>query len=184
VDGKGSPVRRLTTAELTGHEVRAIRDLLWAAFPTGEEGFTESDWDHALGGMHFILQHDGRVAAHAAVVERELEVDGIRLRTGYVEAVGTEPGLQGRGLGTRVMIEASDHVRDRFEIGALGTGRHHFYERLGWETWQGPTSVRTRDGLQPTPEDDGYILVLRTPRTPPVDLRGPINCDWRPGDVW
>ena len=178
------PVLRLTTDELTGHEIRAVRDLLWRAFPPGDEGFTETDWDHAIGGLHFVLRHDGRVAAHASVVERELEVDGRRLRTGYVEAVGTDPSRQGRGLGTRVMQEASDYIRDRFEIGALGTGRHHFYERLGWETWQGPTFVRTVDGLLPTPEDDGYILVLRTARTPSVDLGGSISCDWRTGDVW
>jgi aminoglycoside 2'-N-acetyltransferase I len=178
------PVRRLRTDELTGHEVQTIRDLLWAAFPPGDEGFTEADWDHAIGGMHFILHHDSRIAAHASVVERELEVDGHPLRTGYVEAVGTEPSLQGRGLGTLVMRDVSDFIRNSYEIGALGTGRHHFYERLGWETWQGPTFVRTPGGLEPTHEDDGYILVLRTPRTPPVDFAAVISCDWRLGDVW
>lgn len=72
----------------------------------------------------------------------------------------------------------------RFELGALGTGRHSFYERLGWRTWLGPSSVRTRDGDVGTPEEDGYILVLETPASPPIDLRAPISCEWRPGDVW
>jgi hypothetical protein len=31
---------------------------------------------------------------------------------------------------------------------------------------------------------DGYILVLPTPLTPPLDLSADISCDWRPGDVW
>ncbi|MGZ6267258.1 MAG: GNAT family N-acetyltransferase, partial [Candidatus Limnocylindrales bacterium] len=65
-----------------------------------------------------------------------------------------------------------------------GTGRHHFYERLGWRTWTGPSCVRTAAGLLPTPDDDGYILVLATPSSPPLDLSAAIECDWRPGDVW
>jgi aminoglycoside 2'-N-acetyltransferase I len=44
--------------------------------------------------------------------------------------------------------------------------------------------VRTSDGKQRTPEDDGFILVLPTPASPPIDLRAQISCDWRPGDAW
>ena len=75
-------------------------------------------------------------------------------------------------------------IRDRFELGALGTGRLHFYERLGWRTWTGPTSVRTPQGTQRTPDEDGYVMVLPTPSSPPLDLAARISCEWRPGDVW
>jgi aminoglycoside 2'-N-acetyltransferase I len=71
-----------------------------------------------------------------------------------------------------------------YELGALGTGRHRFYERLGWRTWQGPCFVRTTEGERRTPDEEGFIMVLRTPSTPPIDLTDPISCDWRPGDVW
>ena len=54
----------------------ALRELLWAAFPPGDEGFTEEDWQHALGGSHFMLEQDGAIVAHASVVEREIHVDG------------------------------------------------------------------------------------------------------------
>jgi aminoglycoside 2'-N-acetyltransferase I len=176
-------VRRLTTAQLTGHEIEAVRRLMWAAF-VGDEAFTETDWDHAIGGIHFLLEHDGRLASHASVVERRLWIDGQALRAGYVEAVATDPAEQGRGFGTEVMRDVTDHIRDAFEIGALGTGAHAFYERLGWETWRGPTSVRTADGDQRTSDEDGYILVLRTSTTPPIDPTTSITCDWREGDVW
>lgn len=162
----------------------AIRAILWAAFPPGEEGFTEDDWQHALGGTHFLLEIDGAIAAHGSVVERELHVGGVPLRTGYVEAVATDPARQGRGLGTRLMTDVNAHIRAEFEVGALGTGSHHFYERLGWMTWQGPSSVRTAHGLERTPDEDGYILVLATPASPALDLHAPISCEWRPGDVW
>jgi aminoglycoside 2'-N-acetyltransferase I len=158
--------------------------LLWGAFPPGEEGFTEEDWEHGLGGTHFLLEVGDRIVGHAAVVERSLAVGGRPVRAGYVEAVATAPLEQGRGLGTTLMSEVSEHIRETFELGALGTGRHTFYERLGWRTWQGPSSVATPDGDVPTPDDDGYILVLETPASPPLDLTAPIRCEWRPGDVW
>ena len=117
-------------------------------------------------GLHVVLNLDDEIVAHAAVVERELHVDGRPLRTGYVEAVATAPDRQGIGLGSRLMADVASYIRETFELGALGTGRHHFYERLGWLTWAGPSFVRTADGVQPTPEDDGYILVLPTPSSP------------------
>jgi aminoglycoside 2'-N-acetyltransferase I len=169
---------------LTGREISEIRALLWASFGTGEEAFTEADWEHSLAGLHFILDLDGEIAAHASVVERELHLGGRPLRTGYVEAVATATGRQGRGLGSVLMEDVDSYIREGFELGGLGTGRHSFYERLGWLTWKGPSSVRTDTGNQPTPDDDGYILVLPTPSTPELDLTAPISCEWRPGDAW
>jgi aminoglycoside 2'-N-acetyltransferase I len=180
----GANVRRVVSADLTTSEVAFIRTLLWAAFPPGHEGMTEDDWKHALGGTHFVLELDGEIVAHASVVARELHIGGKPLRTGYVEAVATAPDRQGIGLGSRLMDDVTSWIRDRFELGALGTGRHSFYERLGWQTWAGPSSVRTPEGDRQTPDDDGYILVLATPTSPPLDLSAPISCDWRPGDVW
>lgn len=178
-------VRSVPTDELSAWEMTAIRNLLVAAFASDEDGgFGDDDWDHAIGGRHFVLDLDGVVAAHASVVEREIHVGGYPLQTGYVEAVATAPGRQRAGFGSLVMNGVGAYIRDRFELGALGTGRHTFYERLGWQMWLGPTSVRTPDGTEPTPGDDGHVLVLTTPTTPPLDLTGPISCDRRPGDVW
>ncbi len=178
-------VRILPTAELTPAEIDAIRRLLWAAFADDEHGaFSEEDWQHALGGTHFVLDVDGEIVAHASVVERQLTIRERPVRTGYVEAVATAPGHQRRGLGTTVMREVNAHINERFELGALGTGSQGFYERLGWRTWRGPSHVRTPAGLKRTPDEDGYIMVLPTRGSPPLDLEAAISCDWRPGDVW
>jgi aminoglycoside 2'-N-acetyltransferase I len=82
------------------------------------------------------------------------------------------------------MGDVAAWIKDRYELGALGTGRHTFYQRLGWRTWKGPSSVRRAEGAQRTPQEDGHILVLETPSSPPLDLSAPISCEWRPGDVW
>jgi aminoglycoside 2'-N-acetyltransferase I len=182
----GTSIRRAWTRDLGASEIESIRALLWTAFPPGDEGFTEHDWEHSLGGLHVLLETttDPRIVAHAAVVERELHVAGRPLKTGYVEAVATHPRHGGLGYGSAVMAEIGRSILEAYELGALGTGRHRFYERLGWQVWRGPTFVRLPDGDRRTPDEDGDILVLITPRTPPIDLTDPISCDWRPGDVW
>jgi len=55
---------------------------------------------------------------------------------------------------------------------------------LGWRVWAGPTFVLTDHGPQRTPDEDGDILVLVTPGSPPIDFAATLSCDWRPGDVW
>jgi aminoglycoside 2'-N-acetyltransferase I len=82
------------------------------------------------------------------------------------------------------MREVNEYIDETFQLGALGTGRVAFYERLGWVVWKGPTFVRTGSGLVRTAEEDGQVLVRLTPASPQLDLAAPISCDWRPGDVW
>jgi aminoglycoside 2'-N-acetyltransferase I len=185
VTGPRRRLRRISTKELTSPELAAIHEMVIGAFGTDEEDrLTDDDWAHALGGVHFLLDLDDEVITHAAVVERELHVDGRPLRTGYVEAVATAPDRQGSGFGSLVMTDVTSYIREQFELGALGTGRHRFYERLGWVTWTGPSFVRTATGMRRTPDEDGYLLVVPTSSSPPLDLTAPISCDWRPGDVW
>lgn len=178
-------VRQIPSEGLSEANAREIRALLDAAFGADEdERFTDDDWAHALGGVHFVLDVGGEIVAHASVVEREIHVGDRPLRAGYVEAVATVPDRQGRGYGSRVIEAVGAHLRERYELGVLGTGRHRFYERLGWSTWRGHSFVRTPAGPEPTPEEDGFILVLPTPATPPLDPTAPISCDSRPGDAW
>jgi aminoglycoside 2'-N-acetyltransferase I len=178
-------VREVRTSDLSVADVEAIRDLLTAAFKGDEHGdFSEEDWQHALGGTHFLLEDGGGLVGHASVVERVLHVAGRPIRTGYVEAVAIDPVRQRQGLGSKLMEVVNTHVEAGFDLGALGTGSQAFYERLGWEIWQGPTYVRTATGLEASPDEDGYILVLRTRSSPPLRLTDPISCDWRPGDSW
>jgi aminoglycoside 2'-N-acetyltransferase I len=180
-----SGVRQVRTTGLNAEETTAIRVLLWAAFADDEDGaFSEDDWLHALGGVHFVFDVDGRIVSHASVVERDIHFGGTSLRTGYVEAVATAPDEQGHGYGSAVMRAVNEHIEAQYDIGALGTGSQAFYERLGWQIWRGPSYVRLPGGDERTPDEDGYIMVLTTPTSAGVDLTTPISCEWRPGDVW
>ena len=177
-------VRRLTSDELSARQVASLRALFDAAWTDPADRFTDEDFDHAFGGLHLMVEEDGGIVSHASVVERRLHTGGHELATGYVEAVATLPTHRGRGFASAVMGEAGQHIDRTFQLGALGTELHSFYQRLGWVVWNGPTHVRTERGLVPTPEEDGYVLVRLTPTSPRLDLSAPISCDWRPGDVW
>jgi aminoglycoside 2'-N-acetyltransferase I len=177
-------IRVLTSAELTGAEWRTLTELCVAAFDEPWDDY----WDNIGPGVHVLAEDAERgIVAHAAIVDRLLYPGDMTLRSGYVEAVAVWPDLQRGGLGTRVMAVIDEMLDDRYEIGALGTGSHDFYARLGWLAWRGPTSIRERDGsLVRSPDEDGDIMVRLTPVTPPgLDLSLPIAIDWRPGDeVW
>jgi aminoglycoside 2'-N-acetyltransferase I len=176
--------RLVPSHDLTPDEIATLRALFDVAWANNDGQFSEDDWRSATGGTHVLMEVEGRILSHASVVPRVLETGGHALRTGYVEAVATWPEHQRLGLASMVMRAAADVV-DGSELGALDTGIPGFYERLGWERWEGPTAVRTERGVIRTPEDDGLVMILRTPSTPAdLDLAAPISCDWRPGDVW
>jgi aminoglycoside 2'-N-acetyltransferase I len=177
-------IRRAATDDLSSAEVEVLKRLFEAAWRADDGTFGEEDWEHAKGGVHVLVEDGSEIASHGAVVERTLELRGVPVRTGYVEAVATWPEQQHRGFGTLVMRELGDVVGANYPLGALSTGVPEFYERLGWERWRGPTSVRTPRGVQRTPDDDDGIMILRTPTSPPLNLDDPIVCDWRDGDVW
>ncbi len=158
----------------------AIRALLHESF--GGD-FTDDDWRHALGGRH-VIASDGSLVAHAALVARTIEVGGGALRAGYVEGAATAPGRRRQGAGSSVMARIGEMIGADHELGALSTGAHRFYERLGWERWLGPSLVRHGDELVRTPDEDDGIMVLRGGSTAALDLTLPIACEARAGDDW
>lgn len=178
-------LRIVQTDELLPEEVAAIEVLCEAAFAEPWAG----EWERIGPGLHVIAEADGRAVAHAMVIDRRLYLGhepDLALDVGYVEWVATLPDLQGGGHGSRAMLEIGRIIVDEYALGALGTGSNGFYERLGWETWRGPTFVRMLDGqLVRSGDQDGHVMVLRTPHTPPdLDPSGPIAVDWRAGDAW
>jgi aminoglycoside 2'-N-acetyltransferase I len=175
-------VRIATSDALDAADRAAIRALLDAAF---HGDFSDDDWAHALGGTHALIADGHGVVAHASVVARDLEVGAARIRVGYVEAVAVRPDRQRTGLGTMVMRALGEVITRDFALGALSTGEWHFYERLAWERWRGETWVRHADGRRErTPDDDDSLMILRTPRTPPLDPSAALLCDARRGDAW
>jgi aminoglycoside 2'-N-acetyltransferase I len=138
------------------------------------EAHQEPDFENLFSylpsdGLHVLAWSGETLVGHAVVTTRWLQA-GVKplLRTAYVDAVATSSAYQGQGVGTAVMEHLASLVTS-WDIACLETERESFYARLGWEVWQGPLAGRTDDGLIPTPDQTG-VMILRLPNSPPLDL--------------
>mgnify|MGYP003575163467 CR=1 FL=1 len=136
------------------------------------------------GGWHFLAFQDMQLVSHALVTTRWLQPEGHSLlRTAYIDAVATLPAEQGRGHGSRLMCHLAAGIGEEYFLGCLETGRARFYERFGWENWRGPLAVRSDQGLIPTPEQKG-IMVLRLSQTPPLNLDSMLTIEYQSERIW
>ena len=174
-------LRTAHTADVDPATLDAARALLDDAFGGG---FTDDDWEHALGGVHALVWESGVLVGHAALVQRRLLHGGRALRTGYVEGVGVRADRRGRGHGAAMMTALEPTLRGAFDLGALSaTGAaERLYVARGWVRWQGPTFALTPAGVVRTEDDDGSVFVF--PLGVALDLAAELTCDWRDGDVW
>jgi aminoglycoside 2'-N-acetyltransferase I len=182
-EGRGAvpQVRGFADEETPSDLLEAVRLFVVEAF---DGRFSAEDWEHTAGGWRVIAFNGDEPVAHAALVPRPLRVGGRAFHAGYVEGVATRAGQQGQGLGAAVMTEISDLVRMNFELGGLSTGRRSFYQRLGWESWRGPSYVEHEGDLIRTPDEDDGLMVLRFGPSADVELDAPIVCQRRSGDDW
>ena len=176
-----SELRTAHTADLSAQDLAAARALLYDVF--GDE-LEESDWEHALGGIHALVWDGGELVAHASVVQRRLLYRGRALRCGYVEAVAVRSDHQRRGHGGALMEAVERVIHGAYDLGALGGTDEGapLYLRRGWQVWRGPLFALTPDGVVRTSDVDGAVYVLQS--SAPLDLSGELTCDWRDGDVW
>ncbi|WP_250035428.1 GNAT family N-acetyltransferase [Paractinoplanes maris] len=175
--------RTLLTADLTAAQREEIRHLLDVAFLGN---FSDDDWDHSLGGLHFLVEEQGTIVAHAAVVQRSFLHGDRTWRCGYVEAVAVHPDRRGQGFAADVMDAAEDIIDRSYDVGALSASAagRGLYVARGWLPWLGRTAVLAPAGLTSTPEDDGSTFVRFLADGPHLDRAGTLACDFRNGDVW
>lgn len=173
--------RLVHTADLNNETRQRVCHMVADAF-AGD--FTETDWEHALGGMHALIWHHGAIIAHAAVIQRRLIYRGSALRCGYVEGVAVREDFHGQGLAIALLDAVEQVMRGAYQLGALTSSARarRLYTSRGWLPWRGPTWVLAPTGPTRTPEDDGTVLVL--PVGISLDTSADLMCDWRDGDVW
>ena len=171
----------LPTEELTPALRGAVIEVCNAA--NGTDLFHEL-FSHIPSGGRHVLVHDGdRLVSHAVATTRHAQPEGNPvLHTAFLDAVATRPEDQHRGHGSAAVGRLATEVTD-YDIACLQTDVPAFSEQLGWELWRGPLAGRGDDGLIPTPDQTG-VMVLRLPRTPPLDLDGLLTIEPQPSRIW
>lgn len=169
------------TSELGDTVLGQARALLVDVF---EGDLGDEDWEHALGGVHALAWDGDDLVGHAAVVQRRLLHLGRALRAGYVEGVGVRADRRRHGHAAVMMTALERVIGAGYDLGALGSTEQAlaFYRGRGWQRWRGRCSSLTPDGVRPTPDEQGGILVLEG--VVALDLDAELTCDWRDGDVW
>jgi len=163
---------------LTQNETREVIDLCSRAF---EEDYS-SYLDEFGDPVHVLAKLDGVLVSHALWITRWMEIKGVvRLRTAYVEGVTTEEIHRGKGYATAVMKRLAGEIQGH-DIGGLDPADTNLYIRLGWEYWQGPLYARKDGGWLLVSEESA--MILRTPRTPSLDIQASLSIEWREGEVW
>ena len=100
------------------------------------------------GGWHFLAYQGEELICHALVTTRWLQPENhAPLKTAYLDAVATMPGMQGQGYGSALMSRLAEEIDSQYDIACLETDREAFYERLGWQTWRGPLAGRYGSSL-------------------------------------
>lgn len=180
------------STDLSFHIVRTQdrSPALYAEIVDATSAAYEEDFAYYFEAMdpvtHVLACEGGRVLAHACWIERWLkqEPEGPLMRTAYIEAVGTRPEAQGRGLASKLLRRAAEAVAaEGFDIAGLSPSDPAFYARLGWELWRGPLYARHEDGrLELVPDEQA--MVLRLPRTPPLNLDAALSIEWREDETY
>jgi len=136
-------LRTAHTADLDPVTLQAARALLEEVF---DGDLAETDWEHALGGVHALVWDGPALIGHGSVIQRRLLHQGRALRAGYVEAVAVRADRQGQGHGAALMGALERVLRGAYDLGALGSSAEGagFYAARGWKLWQGPSSASRR----------------------------------------
>jgi aminoglycoside 2'-N-acetyltransferase I len=175
-------VEVVATEQLTAEQRSTVIEVCVAAHDSEEFRKLFSHYIPA-GGRHFLGYDGEALVSHAVVTTRGLQPDDEPiLRTAFVDAVSTLPSQQERGHASAVMRRLAAEIDD-YDVGCLQTDIAGFYARLGWEEWRGPLAGRGDDGLIPTPDQRG-VMILRLPHTPPLDLDARLTIEVQPTRIW
>ena len=167
---RGAALRQLPTGDLTPSDLSALRALFEAAWPDG--AFTDDDFVHAMGGMHWLAEVDGAIVAHvfggqaAARGGRPRAANRVPRGGGHDAGVRTARLRLDGGPRGRPVPAAAVRARRALDAGA----------RVLPSPWLGAvarTDVRCGRpaGRERTEDDDGSIFILRTPSTPSLVAR-------------
>jgi len=101
--------------------VAALLDRGWPALPPAITRAGALGFHWTAVSTPFVHRDDGRVVAHAGVIEQPLIVAGERRWVGFIHGVCTDPAHRRRGHAHALMEAALAHCRERSATQVLTT---------------------------------------------------------------
>lgn len=130
-------------------DATAIRALVAAAFMPDDDtaDFVDAVRTRAEICLAEVAVAEGAIIGHAQWCAAPLIVDGTALKAAYLSCLSVEPGLQKRGIGSRLVRSGLKRLADNGYVAATLLGDPAYYGRFGFssalaERIEAPQSMR------------------------------------------
>ena len=176
--------RIVAETSLTKQEDAAIRSSLCECFPADREIFAVTRaWHATYPTWSVIVEHQNRVIAHAAVVQREILVGAERILAAGIQNVFVVPEYRKTKQFRQIMsVAMQESLRRKLDLGLLFCDRNiaKIYGRLRWRLLKERKVIRVDETgrFQTLPEKNATMFYpLRHPNIPPGDIHL-LGNDW------
>ncbi len=160
--------------DLTEQELEDIVTLCSHAFNENFRPYMKS----FINATHILGYYNGALVSHVLWLNRWTRAgDSPIMKTAFVDAVAVDGKYRKRGFASSMIARLTSEIT-AYNVSALTTGSPEFYERLGWQAWQGPVYFQREDG-EITELNDSKLMVLFLPRTLALELNEPLTIEWR-----
>lgn len=114
-------------------DVTGAREVIRRAFNSeGEVGLVDLLRGDGMAIASVVAVIDGAVAGHALFSRLELQARGVAIPAAALAPVAVLPGLQRRGIGTRLIEFGLQHCLEAGVAAVLVLGDPAYYERFGF----------------------------------------------------
>lgn len=142
---------------------KAVRKGLCQCFPADKDIFAKTRaWHGTLPAWSIVIEHKGRVIAHAGIVDRTVRIASGQLRAAGIQNVFVLHAYRGQGLVERIMAASMDEAESLgFDCGLLFCIPElaRLYYKCGWIILPGISVIRIDDKGEEMPVPDKNITM-------------------------
>jgi len=126
---------RLEVTAGTSGDHPAVWYFLQEQFPGSTRARFKASLEDPFYEPHdrLLVKREGQIVGHVLLRHREMQFGPLVLAIGWVCGLATTPEYRRRGLGSRLMEAAAEHLRETGAlVGLLRTRSPHFFRRNDW----------------------------------------------------
>lgn len=176
--------KTIKVKDLDQQQRQQISELCFAAFD-------EAPWDQykfMQDATHIVAILDNQIVSHALWTDRVFTIDDITSHVAYIEYVTTDHKLRGKGLASELLkYLINTLIKLNYDLAALQPEDEAFYQKIGWETWQGSLYINHDKSIDFSEDVQIMLYPLNNQLSDKVSSSSKNNLiysDWREGEIW